>query len=71
MRDASHTGVPPEQSALVRHATHKDVVVSQTGALAVVQLAFVRHPARHVEVMASQTGLATPQSVLAKHATHA
>ena len=49
-RFAVQNGVAVGQSDICVHCTHRDVVVSQTGAVIIVQSALVVHPARHVKV---------------------
>ncbi len=62
--------VVPAQSAFERHATHWFVVVSQTGAAAVVHCASLVHPARHAPLL-PHTGVAPEQSALDAHCTQA
>jgi hypothetical protein len=59
------------QSEACAHSTHRDVVVSQTGAAIVVHCAVAVHPVRHMKLVWSQMGSIVPQLLLVRHATHA
>jgi hypothetical protein len=63
-------GIVAAQSEACAHCTHRDVAVSQTGAVVVVHCALLVHPVLHVNVTWSQMGAVVPQSELARHATH-
>jgi hypothetical protein len=64
-------GAVAGQSEASAHCTHRDVAVSQTGAVMVVHCAWVVHPVLHMNVCWSQMGAVVPQSESARHATHA
>ena len=72
--DALHTGLAPEQSALVRHATHRLETVSHWGVVAAVQSLFTRQPTHEPAFMPDVAHAGPPglpvQSALVAQAPH-
>lgn len=58
------------QSALPRHWTQLDELVSHTGVDVPAHCALEEHPARQEKSCGSQIGIAVPQSAFPRHCTH-